>query len=132
MFIDSAREVIETNVYDIPQRLKEIDPGYFVVYNHADHEFEVHRKEQIGNTFCLSIPYSELDCRTLNRVRETSIARTKIIMDQIEKEQIQREISASTKMNDDISAQLREIHRYVAPKSQVSTIPDDAYTTRFV
>lgn len=131
-WIDSTREIIETNVYDIPQRLREIDPGYFIVYNHADREFEVHHKEQIGNTFCLSIPYPELDCRTLYRVRETNIARAKIIMAQIEEEQIQRELSASKKFSDETSAKLREIHRYVAPKAATNTIPDDAYTTRFV
>ena len=131
-WIDSTREIIETNVYDIPQRLKEIDPGYFAVYNHADHAFEVHHKENKGDTFCLNIPYPELDARTLYRVRETKIARGKIIMKQIEEQQLQRELSASKKFHDETSAKLREIHRYVAPKAATDTIPDDAYSTRFV
>lgn len=132
MWIDEDREVVESNVYHIPERLREIDPGYFVVYNHKDKEFEVHHKEQIGGTFCLSIPYPELDYRTIQRVRETRIERARIIMEQMEIAQEAREKAAYDKILDETGEKLKEIHRYVAPKGVADTIPDDAYSTRFI
>ena len=90
MWIDKDREVIESNVFDIPQRLREIDADYFVVYNHSIRQFEVHHKGQ-DETYCLSIPYPELDVRTLHRVRETRVERSKIILEQLIKDELKRE-----------------------------------------
>lgn len=65
--------IVEDNVYDIPQRLREIDPSYFVVYNSTADKFEVHSSENIGSSYCFTVPYDELDYRTIEYARKTSI-----------------------------------------------------------
>lgn len=136
MWIDSDREVIESNVFHIPERLREIDPEYFVVYNHSSKQFEVHHKGQIGDTFCLDIPYPELDARTIERVKQTRVERSKSIWEQIKKDmlrmEIEQEISAQKAIDDQVTPKLKEIHRYVSNHESKETIPDDAYTTRFI
>lgn len=131
MWIDSNREVIESNVFHIPERLREIDPSYFVVYNHSISQFEVHHSGQ-DETYCLSIPYPELDVRTLHRVRETRVERAEIIWEQIKKDELKREMESSKYLDNEVTPKLKEMHRYVTNHESKETIPDDAYTTRFV
>ena len=47
---------IENDALDIAARLKEIDDGYFIVYNGYFKRLEVHNKKQGKNTFCLVVP----------------------------------------------------------------------------
>jgi len=136
MWIDQYREVVESNVFCIPERLKEIDPGYFVVFNHKTKQFEVHHNKQIGGTLCLNIPYPELDYRTIELVRETRVERASQIWEQIKRDEIRREIEAEKAikkaLDDQVTPKLKEIHRYVNTHESYETIPDDAYTTRFI
>ena len=57
--------LIEDNIYDIPQRLKEYDASFFVVFNFMNDKYEVHSKDNLFGTYCLTVPYKELDERTL-------------------------------------------------------------------
>ena len=69
-------EELTTNVYLIPERIREIDSQYRVVRNLKDKWYELHhfgQFEKTGNSFCLVIPYSELDCRAVEFVNRTSI-----------------------------------------------------------
>lgn len=60
---------IKTNVFHIPERLKEYDPELLIVRNMRKHRFEIHSNEQKGNTHVMTIPFNELDTRTLTHVR---------------------------------------------------------------
>lgn len=77
MFLGKSHlEELTTNVYLIPERIREIDDQYRVVRNLKDKRFELHHLGQFkktGNSFCLVIPYSELDCRAVEFVNRTSI-----------------------------------------------------------
>ena len=59
------------DVYDIVKRIKYIDDGYYVVFDTDKLIFEVHNSKQIGSSYCLTLPYSELDERTLRHVLKT-------------------------------------------------------------
>ncbi|MBO8161337.1 MAG: hypothetical protein H0Z24_06835 [Thermosipho sp. (in: Bacteria)] len=65
--------LVKTNVYEIPERLKEYDDSFFVVFNTRTKKYEVHSTDNIGNTYCLTVPYNELDCRTLELVKRGDI-----------------------------------------------------------
>lgn len=68
-------ELIENDIYDISNRIREIEDGYFIVYNRAGNVFEVHSTLNKGlDTYCFRVPYKELDYRTLQLCRETNIA----------------------------------------------------------
>ncbi len=62
---------ITDDLYFIASRLKEIDPSYFVVYNLLRSRYEVHSKEQRGDTLCFVVPYKALDARTLEYAART-------------------------------------------------------------
>lgn len=62
---------IENDVLDIAARLREIDDGYFIVYNGLFRRLEVHNQRQRGNTFCLVVPSNRLNARTVELVRKT-------------------------------------------------------------
>ncbi|MDD2226956.1 MAG: hypothetical protein PHH71_00010 [Clostridia bacterium] len=79
---------VTTDVYFIAERLCEIDKNYFTVYNTATQKFEIHNREQQGNTYCLSVPFETLDCRTLELVQKTKIENINKIIEEIDKSNI--------------------------------------------
>jgi len=77
---------INTDNFFIAERLKEIDKNYFLVFNSKSKKFEVHHKGQHENTFCLSLPFAELDNRTLDLVQKTRVENINKLIEEIEKE----------------------------------------------
>ena len=74
--------IINSDVYNIAKRIKDIDRDYFIVYNTSKNVYEVHNSSQIGSTYCVYIPYNTLDVRTLEFVYMTQ---SKFISDIIAK-----------------------------------------------
>lgn len=72
------------DVYEISKRIKQIDNGYYVVYNTLTRKFEIHNSHQIGSTYCLTLPYNELDERTLTYVAKTSCMNVERILEEID------------------------------------------------
>ncbi len=69
-------EEMKTNVYLIPERIKEIDAQYRVVRNLMTEQYELHhlgQQKKTGSSFCLILPFSELDCRAVEFVNKTAI-----------------------------------------------------------
>lgn len=75
---------ITHDVYEISKRIKYIDKDYYVVYNTSSAKFEVHNSSQLDTTFCLTLPYNQLDERTLNYVAKTRSANIENILEEIE------------------------------------------------
>ena len=77
MFLSKAYLMeMDSNVYLIPERIREIDDKYRVVRNVQTERYELHhlgQYEKTGNSFCLVIPYSELDARAVEYVNRTSV-----------------------------------------------------------
>jgi hypothetical protein len=111
MFLDENKEIIETSTHCIPERLKQIDPGYFLVRNHETHQFEVHHIGQIGNTLALNIPFQELDERTIQKVRETQIQYIDNIVAEMDRKNAKLEIENNKKIKDCTQTVTKEIYR---------------------
>jgi len=62
---------VTADLYDIAKRLREIDPDYRVWYSYRKHKYEIHNVGQRGGTYALTVPYGELDERTLRLVIRT-------------------------------------------------------------
>ena len=60
-----------SDVFDISQRVKNIDSGYYILFNTSNKKFEVHNSNQVGSSYCLTLPFKELDERTLNFINKT-------------------------------------------------------------
>lgn len=86
-------ERIGGDVYYISERIKAIDDGYFIVRNKRLGRFEVHNEKNRGNSYCLAVPYVELDARTLELVLRTRAERARKEFARLERENalLQRE-----------------------------------------
>ena len=76
-----VREV-EGDLFDIARRLREIDGGYFVLRKGG--KFEVHNRKD-APTYYLTVPWSELDARTVELVRRTRAERAAEIFAEMER-----------------------------------------------
>lgn len=79
---------IENDVFDITKRLKEIDKSYCVKFNTGANRFEVHSSEQKKGSYCFTIPYGQLDERTLDYAQKTRFENFEKIMQEIEKDNL--------------------------------------------
>jgi hypothetical protein len=60
---------IFSHIYDIPRRVRDYDPSFFVVFNKNNQKYEIHSTDYPGDdTLSLTIPYEELDARTLDHL----------------------------------------------------------------
>jgi hypothetical protein len=65
---------IFSHVYDIPRRVNDYDPSFFVVFNKSNQRYEIHSLDYPGdNTHSLTVPYDELDIRTLEHIYSNDI-----------------------------------------------------------
>jgi hypothetical protein len=132
--LDEYREIIHTSTQKIPERLREIDRGYFVVFNHKNDSFEIHHEDCLPNdSFQLWIPFKELDQRTIDRVLETRVENAKALFDLMERQNAKLEEDAQKKSDEATHEISKEIFRYCHNQHPSKDAPDKgAYTTRFM
>ena len=68
--------LIEHDLYGIAERITAIESGYFIVYDSRSGKYEVHSADNKGSTYCFTVPYDELDARTLDYCKRTLVANT--------------------------------------------------------
>ena len=106
---------IESDVFNIINRIKEIDENYFIVYNTNSKKFEVHNQRNV-NSYCLTIPYKNLDARTIELIHKTSLKNyDKIIkeLDDDNEKYKKKEIDKIKEIND---YKIREVLKYSSNK----------------
>lgn len=84
------------DVYDIAKRIKYIDDGYYLMFDTDKQVFEVHNSSQIGSSYCLTLPYKELDERCLRYVLKTQSVNIDEIVEKLEIENRLRESAITT------------------------------------
>ena len=75
---------IFSDVYNISNRIKNIEKNYYIVFNTSKNKFEVHNSQQKGGSYCLTLPFLYLDERTLNFVNETKSENINRILNKID------------------------------------------------
>ncbi len=75
-----------SDVYNISKRVKNIDRDYYVVYDTSNNKFEIHNSSQIGSSYCLTLPYKNLDERCLKYVYQTKSENIEKILETIDNE----------------------------------------------
>lgn len=99
--------LITNDVYDIAQRLQEIDSDYRVYFDTDRQKFLLMRKGILELIF----PYDELDERTIKHARYTLVTNANQILDDIEKENKQMAESslkfAQNQLENEFSHRLR-------------------------
>ena len=127
MFIDKDRETVLTSTHDIPERLKIIDNGYYVLRNHKTKQFEIHNSNQIGNSLALNIPYDELDERTIDLVKKTSIQYARNIFNEMERNNEKLEIDEKNKRQEMTNSVIKDMHHYVTAHPSKDTIDSNYF-----
>lgn len=111
-------------VYDIPQRLKEIDSRYFVMYNKRNQTYEIHVKGQ-ESTYGCTLPYGTLDARALSYVREYSAQRTAQIAEEIERHNERIAQQSQNEYMDKANMKMKEAYRYLNNHESSEEIPKE-------
>ena len=117
---------ITSNVFDIPERLKELDERFFVVFNRQTQRYEVHVTGQQGGTLGCVIPYYlALDARTVEYVREHMAARTEAIAEEIERynEKLERDTMAAHM--DKAAYKMKNAIKYADAHSDAEAVPKE-------
>ncbi len=91
---------ILNDVFFINDRLKEIDENYKIYFNSKKNKFEIHNIGQVGDSYCLTVPFQYLDERTINFVKQTLAINSEKLFDEIDKNnQILKERSEKNILN---------------------------------
>lgn len=76
--------MIKNDLFNISYRLKNIDSGYFVIFNKNKDRYEVHNKKQGRDTFCFCCDKKILDKSVLDKAFKTNIRNVNKIIKEIE------------------------------------------------
>lgn len=107
--IGTAR-VIENDLFGIAERLKSIDPTYFVAYSYKKCRYEVHSRSQRGGTLCVVVPYGELDERTVRLVLKTRSERKEKLLAETEAHNARLEKSEREKLRKNIEKEVEKAY----------------------
>jgi len=80
----STHHIISTDLYNIGNRIREIDNSYFIAFNYKTKKFELHAKNKRGGSLCLVLPFNKLDNRTLDYARRTRVENAAKLLKEIE------------------------------------------------
>ncbi len=91
---------VSHDVYNIANRIKKIDRDYYVVLDTIKRKYEIHNSSQLGSSYCLTLPYDDLDARALDYIFMTRVGNIDELIDRIDRENVLHEKSAQ---NDAVS-----------------------------
>jgi len=74
---------IEDDVFEITKRVKEIDEGYYIVFDTDKQSYELHNSNQL-TSYCLTVPYQILDSRCVDLILYSSVANIDNIIEDID------------------------------------------------
>ena len=108
---------IDNDVFDIAKRIKEIDEGYFILFDLDKNVYELHNKYQ-STSFCLTIPYANLDNRVIDLILYSDISNIDNIIIDIDtnNEDIERNNKNTIKNQTDFM--LREMYDFSSNSSK--------------
>lgn len=125
-------EEIKSDLYGIVKQVKQLDLNYFFLRRRRDGKIELHHRGQPDFTFCLMIPFNELDDRTLLHIWETRAEKTKEIMAAIEAHNEKIDRDADTYMRDYVKWVSGDTYSYLNKHYSKETLDPGAFRTRFV
>ena len=102
---------IESDVFDVSKRIKEIDENYFIMFNLNNNKYELHCASQ-PNTYCFSYPYDDLDERFIDMIYKTNITNIDNIIEQIDNNNAKIENNVNSSVKDKSNFMLREIYNF--------------------
>lgn len=108
---------ITSDVHDIVDRIKEIDEGYFILFDTNKNKFELHNKNQ-SCTYCLTIPFGTLDKRVLDFIYNTQCSNIDNIVEEIDNNNAKIERNGIEKLKEVSDYKMREIYKFASNSSK--------------
>jgi len=112
-------KIIERHISRVPAKLKELDEGYFVLFNARTKKFEVHNSKQRQSTYSFEVPFDELDYRTVRYARETAVHRGDEIVAKIEESEKRKEDESDKKYADMFEEKATDLAEALSGRIQV-------------
>lgn len=103
---------IREHVFDIPDRLKSIDKEYHIYYNPSTLSYELHNL-RYNPSFQLILPFTQLDCRTVEYVRRTRLDRILNDINTIEEYNEKLQTSKIDSIMNEASYKIRSLNNYI-------------------
>ena len=113
------------NALDIPQRLKEMDEGYFVMFNVRHQKYEIWHGSGSGGVLECVLPYDALDARAIRHVREHRIERQEELIREVEAHNRLLEQNLKKQWLEQAGERTREAVRYLRNRTDTDEIPKE-------
>ena len=120
---------INSDVFNIIDRLKQIDEGYYVMFNTNSKKFEIHNSNT-KNSYCLTVPYGQLDLRTLVLVEKTHVKNYNNIIKLIDENNSKKEIENVENLKEISDYKIKELLRY--SKIDTEDINNNVFSTTWM
>lgn len=108
---------IDNDVFEITKRIKEIDEGYYIVFDTKKERYELHNKNQ-PYTYCLTYPYADLDSRLIDMLLYTNINNIDNILYDIDKNNNNIENNVNKDIKNRSEYMVREIYDFASNSSK--------------
>lgn len=108
---------IESDVFDIAKRVKDIDEDYYILFDTSKNVYELHHKNQ-PNTYCFSYEFQNLDSRFIDKVYATNVNNIVNIVEDIDKNNDKIVQSENEKIKNTTDFMLREIYSFANNSSK--------------
>lgn len=107
----NRRIMIENDLFDIANRLKAIDDGYYVLYDRLLKRYEIHN-DKSRDSLQLILPYSSLDARTVRHVAATQVVDPSRFINEIDEYNNRLETSKIATSMDIIGHKVKSLVEY--------------------
>ena len=121
---------IRNDAFNICERIKHLDPCYYVVFNTKNKKYEIHNSKQHSNTFCITCD-NGLNFSVINKLRKTKIENIDKIIKEIDEFNAKNEVETQARTMDTVSVKAREMYDYAKTKVEDCNF-SDSYTTKWV
>lgn len=112
--------IIEDDVFDILKRVREIDEGYFILFDTSNCKYELHNINQ-PTTYCLTIPFDNIDSRLIDLVLYTNISNIDNIINDIDTNNNKIEFDNKNNLKNQTDYMVREIYNFCNNSSKELT-----------
>lgn len=115
---------VKSNVFDIPERLRGIDPGAFVIFRKSTQKYEIHSTSNKDDaTYCFTVPYDELDSRTIADFSRGQNVKKRIMEMKADNEYLEK--SMQEKQDNYTNFAVGDIYDYAKSKTQMDKVKKD-------
>ena len=104
-------KIVSTSTLKVTERLKKIDPKYFVLYNARKDTFEVHHEKNIGSSYCFAV--DNLDSEVFHILRKTATHRGQAVFDEMDRANEAMKNRSKKQFMDDVEYGARELSRII-------------------